>query len=181
MSPFGERLARLLTTAGVSTVQMGALAFGRFPMRYDKILLRGGFSRFRGRPRRLLGPLFERLDPGARFLVVDSAPTADAPIFAKGLRRWERQHTPAEAIARILNGAGFATEVHVVNSVREVAAVVAFAWIAYRGWPILEAFSKAELRHGLCELQERFGSQPMVTFTSCFELVLGTKPAASVV
>ncbi len=179
VSPFGERLARLLATSGVPTVQMGALGFGRFPMRYDKVLLRGGFTRFRSRPRRLLAPLFERLEPGARFLVVDSAPSADAPLFAKGLRRWERQHCPAEAVASILDDAGFATEIDVVTSLREVAAVVSFAWIAYKGWPILQTFSKADLQDGLCELQERYASNPLVTFTSRFELVLGTKPIAA--
>src|SRR4030095_12982927 len=39
--PFGERLARLLTTSGVRTVQMDALGFGQFPMRYEKVLVRG--------------------------------------------------------------------------------------------------------------------------------------------
>jgi len=76
--PFGERLARLLATSGVRVVQMEGDAFGRFPMRYEKVLLRGGFSRFRNRLRGSLQPLFERLDPGARLLVVDSAPTANA-------------------------------------------------------------------------------------------------------
>lgn len=174
--PFGERLGRLLATSGVRTVQMDALAFGRFPMRYEKVLLRGGFSRFRDRFRGQLAPLFARLDPGARFLVVDSAPSSDAPLCAEGLRRWERERCPAEAIARVLDEAGFATQIDVVTCVRHVLTSDCRGWIASRGWPILASFSEAELQHGLGELRRRYGSQQTVTFTSRFELVLGTKP-----
>jgi hypothetical protein len=157
---------------------MDALAFGHFPMRYRKVLLRGGFSRFRDRFGGKLAPLFARLDPGARFLVVDNAPSADAPLCAEGLRRWERQHCPAEAIARLLSEAGFATRIDVVTCVRHVPAAECRAWIASRGWPILASFSEAELRRGVGELRERYAAQRTVTFTSRFELVLGTKPEA---
>lgn len=176
--PFGERLARLIATSGVRTVQMDGLAFGRFPMRYEKVLLRGGFSRFRDRFREQLAPLLERLDAGARFLVVDSAPSPDAPLFAEGLRRWEREHCPAEAIASVVEQAGFATRIDVLSCVRHVLTADCRAWIASRGWPILAPFSEAQLQGGLWELERRYGSQRAVKFTSRFELVLGTKPDA---
>ena len=89
-SPHG--LAFLVLTSGVRMVQMGTLTFGRFPMCYEKVLFRSGFSLFRGNLRRLLAAVFNQLDPAARFLiVVDSAPTSDALLFAEGLRRWKRQ------------------------------------------------------------------------------------------
>ena len=176
VSPFDERLARLLTTSGVRTLQMGALSFGQFPMRHHKVLLRGGFSRFHKAPQRLLAPLFAGLEPAARFLVVDSAPSPDAPLFAEGLCRWQRRHLPAEAIARHLTEAGFTAEIDAVTCVRYVSCAECFAWIRSRAWPILENFSDAELQRGLRELRQRYDSQRMVKFTSRFELVLGTKP-----
>lgn len=178
VSPFSERLARLVSTSGVRTVQMSALAFGRFPMRYEKVLLRGGFAGLRYGSRPLLSGLFERLDPAARFLVVDSAPSQDAPLFAEGLRRWKRRHCPAGTIARIVQAAGFATEVAVAECVRQVPMASCHAWITSRGWTFLDTSSDEELERGLSELRRRYGSQPMVTFTSRFELVLGTKPVA---
>jgi hypothetical protein len=175
-SPFGERVARLVSTSGVRTVQMSELVFGRFPMRYEKVLLRGGFSGLRDRGAPLLSELFERLDPKARVLVVDSAPTRDAPLFADALRRWKREQCPAKAIARIVHEAGFATEMAVVECVRHVPTSDCRAWIASRSWPLLETFDDEELERGLFELGRRYGSQPTVTFTSRFELVLGAKP-----
>ena len=108
--------------------------------------------------------------------MVDSAPSNDAPLFADGLRRWKREHCPAAAIARIVHDAGFATEVDAVECVRHVPAADCRAWIASRSWPILDDVLRRELDRGLGELRRRYGSQPMVTFTSRFELVLGTKP-----
>jgi hypothetical protein len=176
VSSLDERLARLLTSSGVRTLQMGALSFKQFPMRYEKVLLRGGFSRFRKAPRRLLAPLFAGLEPAARFLVVDSAPSPDAPLFAEGLRRWERRHLPPEAIARDLTDAGFTAEIAAVTCVRYAPRAECFTWIASRAWPVLETFSDAALQRGLRELRERYGSRPVVKFMSRFELVLGTKP-----
>jgi hypothetical protein len=176
--PFGEHLARLLATSGVRTVQMDARVFQHLPMRYGKVLLRGGFARFRDRFREELAPLFEKLDPLARLLVVDSAPSADAPLFAAGLRLWEREYCPAEVIARIANEAGFATRVDVVTCVRRVSAADCRTWITSRGWPVLASFSKAELEGGLDQLQPRLGSRQTIAFTSRFELVLATKAGA---
>jgi len=178
VSPFGERLARLLITSGVRMVQMSDLTFGRFLMRYEKVLLRGGFSQFKNRPHDLLAPLFSRLESAARFLVVDSAPSPDTPLFADGLRRWERHHCPPEAIAGLMREAGFFAQVEVVKCARRVPAADCYAWVESRDWPILEAFSGGELRRGLTELRDRYGSQQMVEFTSCFDLVLGVKPGA---
>ena len=178
VSSFGERLARLLITSGVSMVEMGALTFGRFPMRYQKVLLRGGFSQFKSSPHDLLTPLFSRLESAARLLVVDSAPSPDTPLFAEGLHRWERQHCSPEAIAGLMREAGFCAQVDVVKCVRRVPAGDCHAWVESRDWPILEAFSGRELRRGVTELRDRYGSQQMVEFTSCFDLVLGVKPGA---
>jgi hypothetical protein len=117
-------------------------------MRYEKVLLRGGFSGLRDRGRLLPG-LFERLDPTAKLLVIDSAPSGDAPLFADGLRRWKRQQCPAKAIARIVRQAGFATEMAVVECVRRVPTADCRAWIASRGWPLLDTFSDQALDRGL--------------------------------
>ena len=158
---------------------MSALAFGRFPTRYEKVLLRGGFSSLRDGGRPLLAGLFEALDPAARLLVVDNAPSEDAPLFAEGLRRWKRQRCPAEAVARIVREAGFEAETAVAECVRHVPTAECRDWVASRGWPILEMFSDAALERGLRELDRRYGAKPMLTFTSRFELLLGTKPEAA--
>ena len=54
LSPFSEQLAFRLITSGVRMVQMGTLTFGRFPMRYEQVVLRDGFSQFNDSLRRLL-------------------------------------------------------------------------------------------------------------------------------
>jgi hypothetical protein len=105
-SPQG--LAFLVLTSGVRIVQMGTLTFGRFPVCYEKVLFRSGFSLFKGNLRHLLATLFNQLDPAARFLiVVDSAPTSDALLFAEGLRRWKRQQRSPGVIAELMSEAGF--------------------------------------------------------------------------
>ena len=59
---------------------------------------------------------------------------------------------------------------------RRVPAADCYAWVESRDWPSLEAFFGRELRRGVTELRDRYGSQQMVEFTSCFDLVLGVKP-----
>jgi hypothetical protein len=119
-----------------------------------------------------------RLDPAGRLLVVDSAPSTDAPLFAEGLRCWKRRHRSPEEIAELMSEAGFSAQVETVECVRRVSAAECYAWVESRDWPILESFAEAELQRGLCELRGRYGSQHMVEFTSRFDLVLGTKPEA---
>jgi hypothetical protein len=174
-SPFSERLAFLLITSGVHMVQMGASTLGRFPMRYEQVVLRDGFSQFEGSLRRLLAALQSRLAPAGSVLIVDCAPSPDAPLFAEGLRRWNRQHRSPEVIAELMREAGFSAQVETFESLRRVSAAKCYAWVESRDWPILESFSEADLQRGLCELRARYGSRP-VEFTSRFDLVLGTKP-----
>ncbi|HME70848.1 MAG TPA: hypothetical protein VKM54_13410 [Myxococcota bacterium] len=177
-SPFGERLAFLVLTSGVRMVQMGTLIFGQYPMRYEKVLLRDGFSLFKDSLRQLLAAVFKQLDPAARFLIVDSAPSSDAPLFAEGLRRWKRQHRSPEVIAELMREAGFSAQVERVECLRRVSAAECYAWVESRDWPILDSFPEAELQHGLCELRARYSPERMVDFTSRFDLVLGMKPEA---
>lgn len=75
LGPFSERLTFLLITSGVRMVQMGALTFGRIPMRYERVVLHDGFSQLDGDLRRLLADVLGRLDPAGRILVVGSAPS----------------------------------------------------------------------------------------------------------
>lgn len=175
-SPFGERVARDLAITGVSVVQMDPLLFGEVPMRYDKVLLRGGFQQFRSSPRDLLARLFARLDPAARLLVLDCAPSRDAPLFAEALYRWERQHCLPDGVAALVREAGFSADVSAVECARNARATECLSWAETRAWPILEAFSRAELRQGVDELRDRWGLRQSVEFTSRFELVLGRKP-----
>lgn|GEM_PF-6347719 len=105
-SPQG--LAFLVLTSGVRIVQMGTLTFGRFPVCYEKVLFRSGFSLFKGNLRHLLAAVFNQLDPAARFLiVVDSAPASDALLFAEELRHWKRQPRSPWVIAELMRDAGF--------------------------------------------------------------------------
>lgn len=178
-SPFGERLALLVVTAGTPVIQMDTLTFGRFPMRYEKVLIRNGFSLREGSLRHLLAAMFSQLDPAARFLIVDHAPSADAPLFAEGLSRWERQHRPPEVIAQMSREAGFSARIETVECMRCVSASDCYAWVESRDWPVLDSFPEAALQRGLSELRARYGSKRMVEFTSRFDLVLGTKPGAA--
>jgi hypothetical protein len=178
LSPFSERLAFLLSISGVRVVQMSTLTFGRFPMRYGHVVLREGFSQFEGSLSPLLGAVQSRLEPAGRVLIVDSAPSPDAPLFAEGLRRWNLQHRSPEAMAELMRQAGFSPQVETVECLRSVSAAECYTWVSSRNWPILESFHEAELQRGLCELRARYGSQRMVEFTSRFDLVLGTKPEA---
>jgi hypothetical protein len=178
LSPFSERLVFLLSISGVRVVQMSRLTFGRFPMRYRQVLLREGFSQLGGSLRPLLSAVQSRLDPAGRLLVVDSAPSTDAPLFAEGLRCWKRQHRSPEEIAELMSEVGFSAQVETVECVSRVSAAECFRWVESRNWPILESFADADLQLGLCELRARYGSQRMVEFTSRFDLVLGTKPEA---
>jgi hypothetical protein len=173
---FSERLAFLLTTSGVRMVQMDALNFGRFPMRYAQVVLRDGFSQSRGSLRRLLVAVLGQLDPSGRVLVVDSAPSADAPVFETGLRRWNRRHRSPEVIAALMRTVGFSARVETLECPRRVSTAACFAWVKSRSWPLLDRFDEAELQRGLCELRDRYGSRPVVEFTSRYDLVLGTKP-----
>jgi hypothetical protein len=175
-SPFSERLAFLLLTSGVRMIQMDTLTFGRFPMRYAQVVLRNEFTRSKARLRRVLAAVFHHLDASGRVLVVDSAPSPDAPLFAAGLRRWSRRHRAPEVIAEQMREAGFAARVENVPCLRRVSAEDCYTWVESRDWPILESFDEVQLRRGLCELRARYGSQRMVEFTSRFDLVLGTKP-----
>jgi len=177
-SPFGERLAFLLITSGVRMVQMGALTFGRVPMRYERVVLRDGFSQFKASLRRRLATVLSQLDPAGRVLIVESAPSPDAPLFAEGLRRWSRQHRSPEVIAELMREAGFSAQVETVECLRRVSVAECYTWVEARDWPILASFREAELQRGLCELRARYGAQHLVDFTSRFELVLGTKPEA---
>ncbi|HTF34742.1 MAG TPA: hypothetical protein VK714_13720 [Myxococcota bacterium] len=116
-SPQG--LAFLVLTSGVCLVQTGTLSFGRLPMCYENVLFRDGFSRFKGSLRRLLAAVFSRLDPAARFLIlVDSAPSSDAPLFAEGLRRWKRQQRSPEVIAELMREAGFSAHAEIGEFLR---------------------------------------------------------------
>ena len=178
-SPFGERLAFELITSGVRMVQMGTSTFGRYPMRYEKVLVRDGFSLFKGSLRRLLAGVLEQLDPAGRLLIVDSAPGSDTPLFAEGLRRWRRQHRSPHVIAELMDEAGFSTQVESADRMRRVSAAECYGWVESRYWPILETFHDAELERGLDELRARYGSQRTVEFTSRFDLVLGTKLEAA--
>jgi len=178
LTPFSERLAFRLVTSGVRVVQMSTLTFGRFPMRYGHVVLRDGFSLLKGSLRRLLPAVLSRLDPAGRVLIVDSAPSPDAPLFAKGLRRWNRQHRSPEVIAELMREVGFSAQVETVEYVRRVPAAECYTWVKSRDWPILESFHEAELQRGLRELRARYRSQHTVEFTSRFDLVLGTKPEA---
>jgi hypothetical protein len=180
LRPFGERLAFLLITSGVRMVQMSALTFGRFPMQYERVVLHDGFSQRQDKLHRLLASVLGRLDPAGRILVVGSAPSPDSPLFASGLRRWNRQHRSPEAIALQMREAGFSAQVESVECSRRVSVADCYAWVESREWPILESFHDAELQRGLCELRTHHGSQQMVEFTSRFDLVLGTKPGALV-
>lgn len=177
-SPFAERLAFLVLTSGVRMVQMGTLTFGRYPMRYEKVLLRDGFSLLKDSLRHLLAAVFNQLDPAARFLIVDSAPSSDAPLFAEGLHLWKRQHRSPEVIAELMREVGFSAQVKTVECLRCVSVMRCYAWVESRDWPILHSFPKAELQRGLSELRARYGSERMVEFTSRFDLVLGMKPEA---
>ena len=177
-SSFGERLAFRLITSGVRMVQMGALTFGRVPMRYERVVLRDGFSQFDGSLRCRLATVLSQLDPSGRVLVVDSAPSPDAPLFAEGLRRWRRQRRSPEVIAELMSEAGFSARVETVECLRRVSAAECYAWVESRDWPILESFHEAELQRGLTELRARYGAQHLVDFTSRFDLVIGTKPEA---
>jgi hypothetical protein len=178
LSPFSEQLAFRLITSGVRMVQMGTLTFGRFPMRYEQVVLRDGFSQFNDSLRRLLAAVLRQLEPAGRVLIVDSAPSPDAPLFAEGLRRWNRQHRSPELIAELMRESGFSAQVETVACVRRVSAAKCYAWLKSRDWPILESFRASELHRGECELRARYGSEQMVNFTSRFDLVLGTKPKA---
>jgi len=178
LSPFSERVAFLLSISGVRVVQMSTLTFGRFPMRYEQVVLRDGFSHFKGSLRRLLAAVLSQLDPAGRVLIVDSAPSPDAPLFAEGLRRWNRKHRSPAVIAELMREAGFSVQVETVECFRRVSAAKCYTWVESRDWPILESFGEAELQRGVCELRARYGAQPMVDFTSRFDLVLGTKPEA---
>jgi len=177
-SLFGERLGFVLATSGVRMVQMGTQTLGRYPMRYEKVLVRDGFSQFKGTLCRLLGEVFGQLDPAGRVLIVDSAPSSDAPLFAEGRRRWKKQHRSPRVIAELMEEAGFSTQVEAVECLRRVSSADCYGWVESRSWPILESFQQAELLRGLSELRTRYGSQRMVEFTSRFDLVLGTKPEA---
>lgn len=116
-SPQG--LAFLVLTSGVCLVQRGTLSFGRLPMCYENVLFRDGFSRFKGSLRRLLAAVFSRLDPAARFLIlVDSATSSDAPLFAEGLRRWKRQQRSPEVIAELMREAGFSAHAEIGEFLR---------------------------------------------------------------
>ena len=174
--PFSERLAFLLSTSGVRMVQMGALTFERLPMRYEQVLLRDGFSEFKGSLHRLLTTVLRQLDPAGRVLIVDSAPSPDAPLFTEGLERWNRQRRSPESIARAMREAGFSAHVETLECLRRVPTAECYAWVESRGWPGLESFREADLQRGLCELRARYGSQRAVEFMSRFDLVLGTKP-----
>ena len=177
-SPFDERLAFLLLTSGTRMIQMDTLTFGKFPMRYEQVVLRDGFSLSKAWLRRVLAAVLRQLDSSGRVLVVDSAPSLDAPLFAEGLRRWSRRHRAPEVIAELMREAGFSARVETVECLRRVSTAECYTWVESRGWPILESFDEVELRHGLCELRARYGSQRMLEFTSRFDLVLGTKPEA---
>jgi hypothetical protein len=175
VTPFSERLAFQLSTSGVRLVQMSTLTFGRFPMRYGQVVLRDGFSQFKGSLRRLLAAVQGKLDPSGRVLIVDGAPSPDAPLFAQGLRRWHRQHRSPEVIAELMREVGFSAQVETVEYLRRVSAAECYTWVESRNWPILESFHEEELQRGLRELRARYGSQHMVEFKSRFDLVLGTK------
>jgi len=177
-SRFGERLAFLVLTSGVRMVQMGTLIFGQYPMRYEKVLLRDGFLQFKDSLRHLLAAVFKQLDPAARLLIVDSAPSSDAPLFAEALYRWKGQHRSPEPIAELMREVGFSAQVETVECPRRVSAEECYAWVTSRDWPILDSFPESELQRGLSELRARYGSAPMVEFTSRFDLVLGVKPEA---
>ena len=178
---FGEGLAFALITSGVRLVQMGPLTFGRFPMRYEKILLRDGLSHFAGDLRALLAEVFRRLDPAALLLVVDRARSADAPLFSAGLRRWERWHPSPGLLVDRMREAGFQARADTVEFPRQATPAECLGWVEARGWPHLDSLSREDLELGLCELRARHESKQIVEFTSRFDLVLGRKPEASAV
>jgi len=173
--PLHERLARLLSASGTPTLQISAPALSRVRVQTERVLLRGGFASLHAHGGPVLSLLFERLDPTARLLAVDSAPSEDAPLFAEGLRRWKHRHCPAEVIARMVHRIGFVTHRAVVDCVRHVPVAECPAWVAERSWPLLATLSDAELERGLRELRHRYAAQSTVTFTSRFDLVVGTK------
>lgn len=177
-SPFSQRLAFLLVTSGVRMVQMGASTFGRLPMQCERVVLRDGSTQRKASLRRVLAVVLRQLDPAGRVLIAHSAPSPDAPLFAEGLRRWNRRHRSSDVVAELMREAGFFVQVETVECLRRVSPANCYAWVEFRDWPILKHLGEAELQRGLCELRARYGSRHMVEFTSRFDVVLGTKPEA---
>jgi hypothetical protein len=177
-TPFSERLSFRLLTSGVRMVQIDARTFGRISLPCDKVLLRDGFSLSEVRLHEVLTGVFKQLPPMARVLIADSVPSADAPLFAKGLERWKRHRRSPAWVAELMTRAGFSAEAAIVEYPRRASTEACYAWIESREWPILASFPEPALQSGLRELRARYGSERMVDFTSRFDLVVGIKPQA---
>jgi SAM-dependent methyltransferase len=157
---------------GIRPVAMDAAAFSAFPVRYDKILVKDAVSEIPD-PAGLFGLLRERLAPGGRLVVVETAPDSRTALFKEAYRRWEALAPRAEELAHLVEAAGFRVRRSSLRVRQRLAKRDVLEMVESRYAPILATFEDAELDAGIGELRERFAAVDWVDVPHRFDLVIG--------
>lgn len=158
----------------IRPVAMDAASFLRFPIRYHKAVLLDGFRALQT-DEGALERIFHQIIPGGRLLIIETVPTAELPLPAAELERWQAERADAEEIARLLAEAGFTTQKRTVECECRALAAQCLSWLEERAWPILEGRRDQEMARGVDELRRRYADEREVSWTARHELVTGFK------
>jgi SAM-dependent methyltransferase len=161
----------------IRTVEMDAMSFAEFPVRYDKILLKDATAHFPD-PSSLFRRLHERLAAGGRLLVADLAPESQTWLFKEARRRWESLHRRPEEIAALLEGAGLQASVASVTVRQELTLADRLELARRRYMPVLATFEEGELRARIDEVRERCAAAESLEVAHRFDLVVGRRATA---
>lgn len=175
VDPIREMLDRIPEGAPVTRWAMGALEFSAVGT-YDKILIKEAVHHEEDRAT-LFANLYARLSARGRLLLVHVPPRLGYPLFDAALRRAERWHADPDELQRQLAAAGFAVEREGLDYQHAIPTKTYFQMVANRYMSVLSSFTPEELGEGLKEMEEKYGSRPVLEFTDHFDYITGIKAA----
>jgi trans-aconitate methyltransferase len=168
--PMLEHLAR--HSATIRPVAMDAATFLEFPVRYDKIFIKDAVGDL-GLEAEFFARLRERLQPGGRVLVAETAPDSQTPLFEEARRRWEALAPRPEELATSIEQAGFRVATRSLR-VHHRLAKDEFLDMVYRRYtPVLATFDDVELRSGVDEIRNATAHLTTIELFQRLDLAVG--------
>lgn len=175
VEPCEEMLARLPRSEQLAPINVDAQSFCRAEVRYEKLLMKETIHHIAGKQEFLLN-LYGQLTRGGVALFVHVPPKLDYPLFQEALARCERWHADSAHLARLLEGAGFETDLDTLEYRHSVPKDLYFEMVEGRYMSVLSTFSDDQLREGLAEMERRCEGRSMLEFVDRFDFIRAAKP-----
>jgi ubiquinone/menaquinone biosynthesis C-methylase UbiE len=176
VDPFEEMLARAPDDPRLCRVHADALGFAARQGTYDKVLMKEAVHHVSDRAR-LFEDLFARLAPGGRLLLVHIPPRIDYPLFRAALERSLCWHADPDALAALLEEAGFAVERDVFEHRHLLTRETYFGMVRGRYMSLLSSFTDEEVEAGLAEMADTYAGRDLLVFSDRFDFITGVKAA----